>query len=224
MVLPPTSTFIVDRDIPTSAVATGSGDTVLPRNEPANVQLSAKSVSTKEKKTTLSRSYNIVKIFISLVQVLFAVATLYRTHGDQVHRYGAFAPGFTTVPYAWMSLVNLIGNAICPQYNTMYMVGSSGLDHLRRRLKDAEERDRNRFGVVGEVGRLAPEADSQLIAYYRRLSKMTPETSKNFAAALLRTMSRLAGRGWTWGTSLLVTYLPLLCTLPLSVKFFGFGE
>jgi len=61
------------------------------------------------------------------VQLLFAVATLYRTRGDQINQFGYAAFGLTVIQYGLMSLINLLGNLMCPQYPTMYLVQSSTL-------------------------------------------------------------------------------------------------
>ncbi|KAM6523095.1 hypothetical protein FSOLCH5_003714 [Fusarium solani] len=115
--------------------------------------------------TVLCCSYNIIKIFVSLVQLGFAIATLYRTQGDQIDLYGYAAFGLTVVPYAWMSFINLVGNIMCPQYDTMFIIESSDLDHLRA-LAEAEAAgaDAN-FGVTGTVGRLTRDAEASLQAY-----------------------------------------------------------
>jgi hypothetical protein len=45
--------------------------------------------------------------------------------------YGAF--GLTVIPYAVMSIVNLIGNAACPEYPKLYMIQSQVMNEAERR-------------------------------------------------------------------------------------------
>ncbi|KAL3302029.1 nacht domain-containing protein [Colletotrichum asianum] len=114
----------------------------------------------------LSCSYNLVRVLASIIQLIFAVSTLYRTRGDQIERYGYAAFGLTVIPYAWMSLVNLVGNAICPQYDKIYVVSSRALRDLQLASKegsqDSQTQDQNQWRVDGTVGRLEDHWDEQL--------------------------------------------------------------
>ncbi|KUJ17992.1 uncharacterized protein LY89DRAFT_717624 [Mollisia scopiformis] len=96
---------------------------------------------------TLAANYNIVSILVALAQLAFAVATIYRSRGDQITQYGYAAFGLTVTQYAAMSLVNLLGNLVCPQYTSIYLVRSTA-------MTDAEaEPGANAFfeGVVGTL-------------------------------------------------------------------------
>lgn len=55
----------------------------------------------------LACTYNILRISASLIQLGFSTYTLYRTRGDQIDKFGYASFGLTTIPYAYMSLVNL---------------------------------------------------------------------------------------------------------------------
>ena len=55
---------------------------------------------------------------------MFATITLYRTRGDQIRKNGSDAFGLTVIPCALTSLVNLLGNLICPHYSALYLVES----------------------------------------------------------------------------------------------------
>ncbi|RYP74288.1 hypothetical protein DL771_003109 [Monosporascus sp. 5C6A] len=85
----------------------------------------------EEPRIVISCSYNAVKILVALGQLIFAIVTLYRTRGDQIELYGYAAFGLTVVPFAWMSFLNLLANAICPEYSTKFLVESATLDELR---------------------------------------------------------------------------------------------
>jgi len=77
-------------------------------------------------------SYNVVQILASLAQLCFAIATIYRARGDQLDQYGYAAFGLTVIPYAWMSLVNILANLIRPQYSSVYLVESILMDEARQ--------------------------------------------------------------------------------------------
>ncbi|KAI8247765.1 hypothetical protein K4K53_001448 [Colletotrichum sp. SAR 10_77] len=98
--------------------------------------------------------------------LIFAISTLYRTRGDQIERYGYAAFGLTVIPYAWMSLINLVGNAICPQYDKIYVVSSRALRDLQLARKegsqDSQTQDQTQWRVDGTVGRLEGHWDEQL--------------------------------------------------------------
>jgi hypothetical protein len=114
-------------------------------------------------RTKLSCNYNFVKVLIALGQTLFAITTLYRTKGDQINRFGYAAFGLTVAPYAFMSVVNLFGHLMCPDYSKMYLVESEGLRQLREELNEPQGypiRDSRRNIVVeGVVGKLTLQAD-----------------------------------------------------------------
>ncbi|KAI9781970.1 MAG: hypothetical protein M1839_005563 [Geoglossum umbratile] len=98
--------------------------------------------------TTLSCNYNLVKVLIALGQVVYATATLYRTRGNQIARYGYSAFGLTVAPYALMSIVNLIGNIMCPEYPAMYLVWSKDMGALINEMKSEEQEGKEKDGVV----------------------------------------------------------------------------
>lgn len=123
----------------------------------------------------MSASPNFIKAIASLVQLLFAIATLYQTRGDQVERYGYAAFGFTVIPYAWMSVINLVGNIMCPQYENIFVVESTGLDELRSRLRaTGTPEQQQHFEVVGTVGRLSGDSyDNLLMQMHREETRST---------------------------------------------------
>ncbi|KAM3547382.1 hypothetical protein MY1884_009589 [Beauveria asiatica] len=112
--------------------------------------------------TTISCNYNVIKIMISLAQMLFAVSTLYRARGDQIARFGYAAFGLTVAPYAWMSLINLVAHLLCPQYNAKFVVESAALDELRDSMKHTSDDEQNKFLVTATVGRLTASSEELL--------------------------------------------------------------
>lgn len=81
----------------------------------------------------ISHHSSFSKMLIAMGQTIFAIATLYRTRGNQLSRFGYAAFGLTVAPYAVMSVVNLLGSLFCPEYPTMYLVESSIATEARRR-------------------------------------------------------------------------------------------
>ncbi|KND86342.1 hypothetical protein TOPH_09018 [Tolypocladium ophioglossoides CBS 100239] len=111
--------------------------------------------------STVPCGYNLVKILISISQLLFSIATLYETRGNQIELFGYAAFGLTVVPYVWMSFINLLGNLMCPQYLTMYVVNSPALDNLRTEV--ANKGLANRYNFDGTVGRISRETERRVL-------------------------------------------------------------
>ena len=80
----------------------------------------------------LSSNLNIPKALIAIFQFIYASVTLYKTKGDQIERYGFAAFGLTVIPYLIMTLVNLIGNVITPEYPKAYLVHSAIMDEAKQ--------------------------------------------------------------------------------------------
>ncbi len=110
-------------------------------------------------RSSVSCNHNVVKVLISLAQLIYAISTLYRTRGDQVTQYGYAAFGLTVAPYAWMTFINLLGNLMCPQYDAMFLVESKSLDQLRAQIGTAAAARR----VKGTVGRLTDESYTEYL-------------------------------------------------------------
>jgi hypothetical protein len=64
--------------------------------------------------------------------LLSSVFTLYQTRRLQLEQYGYVAYGFTVVPYAVMTLVNLLANLVTPDYPTLYMIRTAAMDEAER--------------------------------------------------------------------------------------------
>ncbi|KAJ5620595.1 hypothetical protein N7510_004579 [Penicillium lagena] len=81
----------------------------------------------------LSSIYSFSTALVAIVQIMYASATLYRSRGDQVAKYGYAAFGFTVLPYLIMSFVNLLGNLFTPRYSTLYLVRTEMMDEAVQR-------------------------------------------------------------------------------------------
>ena len=93
----------------------------------------------------LSSNLNTPKALIAIFQFIYASVTLYKTKGDQIERYGFAAFGLTVIPYLIMTLVNLIGNVITPEFPKRYIVHSAIMD-------EAKQCSGARFeGIVGTI-------------------------------------------------------------------------
>jgi hypothetical protein len=99
---------------------------------PPNAAVSA-NFDGESKDYHISASYNFAQIAISLLQLAASSITLYKTRGDQLDRYGYAAFGLTVIPYILMSVVNLAGNLICPNYDSLYLISSPELEEARAR-------------------------------------------------------------------------------------------
>ncbi|KAH0541756.1 hypothetical protein FGG08_003778 [Glutinoglossum americanum] len=132
-----------------------------------------------EPRTTVCCSYNFIKILVSIAQLLFTISTLYRTRGDQLDLYGYAAFGLTVAPYAWISFINLLGNLMRPQYDTIFVVESTDLDELRKLIAKSDHQTKERFTVTGTVGRLTVPAQADV----RRIYDTTPRNLKTLFLA-----------------------------------------
>lgn len=93
----------------------------------------------------LGSSYSVFKGLAAIAHLVSASIILYKTRGDQFHRYRLSAFALTVIPYFFMSLVNLMGTILTPDYPTVYMVKSEI-------MIEAERRDGACFeGVVGRL-------------------------------------------------------------------------
>ena len=81
----------------------------------------------------IKSKYSPVKALIAIVQLLYAIATLYESRVHQIDRFGYAAFGLTVAPYAVMSLLNLIAGLLCPEFEEIYLITSSILEEARSR-------------------------------------------------------------------------------------------
>ncbi|KAF8532920.1 hypothetical protein BDD12DRAFT_810589 [Trichophaea hybrida] len=114
-------------------------------------------------KLQLVTQYNVLKILVAIFQTVFASVTLYRTHGDQLVRYGYGAFGLTVIPFIVMSLLNLAVHLVVPTYSTLFMLHSLEMD-------EAIARGRKFDGVVGQV-----LTETNQVSWEFRLKKHRPE-------------------------------------------------
>ena len=93
--------------------------------------------------TKISRSHSLLKMAVSVVQLVLSSFTVYRTRGPQIERYGYASFGLSTIPYAFMSFLNLICVGCTGQYPYLFMLHTQTLEEARGRT-GAEI-----FGAVG---------------------------------------------------------------------------
>jgi hypothetical protein len=82
---------------------------------------------------SIASSWNIAAGVIALVQIGFAISTLWRARGSQLERYGYAAFSLTVIPYAIMSAINLLGNIATPSYEYLYILRSTVLEEAQKR-------------------------------------------------------------------------------------------
>jgi hypothetical protein len=97
------------------------------------------------KYTKIDSSYNAAKAVVAIVQLFYALTSLYHARIHQITRFGYAAFGLTVTPYAVMSLLNLCSSILCPDYSKLYLVSSSVLKEVQSRSGDIFE------GIVGDL-------------------------------------------------------------------------
>jgi len=112
-------------------------------------------------RAVIACDYNAVKILVAIVQLAFALVTLYRTRGDQIAMYGYAAFGLTVAQYAWMSLLNLAGSLMCPNYPSIFVVESQTLKDLRTKIEATGETAR--YPLSGTVGELTGSTEKEIL-------------------------------------------------------------
>ena len=119
----------------------------------------------------IHRASGIMQMLVSVVQIVAALYTLYSTEGAQIARWGYAAYGLSVLPYALMSVMNILSASIVGEY-------ASG--HVLRTpvLHEAERREGSHFdGAVGAVRKLAGPVIGQ-------------QGSADYVAAWMRTEAR----------------------------------
>ncbi|KAL7804938.1 hypothetical protein V8C44DRAFT_341952 [Trichoderma aethiopicum] len=81
-----------------------------------------------QRSAVIASSYNLPKLFIGLIQAIWAAITLWRTRGDQIQQYGCAAFGLTVAPYATMSFLNTLANMLTPEYPSMFLIRTPAMD------------------------------------------------------------------------------------------------
>ncbi|KAK3942948.1 hypothetical protein QBC46DRAFT_447257 [Diplogelasinospora grovesii] len=89
-----------------------------------------------------AESYNAPKLLMSLIQAIWAIIVKNcgsdccqpkRIPGDQIDQYGYAAFGLTVAPYAWMSVLNILGNILTPDYPAVFMLRTPLMDEVEER-------------------------------------------------------------------------------------------
>lgn len=88
----------------------------------------------------IAYNYNFVKILAALVQILYSCYQLYETGQPQIVKFGYAAYQLTIIPYAIMSLINILAAFCQPEFPTMFLVLTGTVDSE----------------IIGAVGRATP--------------------------------------------------------------------
>lgn len=129
-------------------------------------------------KVTICSNYNAVKILVSLAQSIYSCVTLYQTRGDQLSQFGYAAFGLTVAPYAFMSIINLLGSLMCPEYPALYLVESEAMREARQaqEMQEGQEeqepqtreaQEQNCCFFEGTVGKLNVDYEKQMLKTVR---------------------------------------------------------
>jgi hypothetical protein len=81
----------------------------------------------------ISSNYSVTKAGVAIAQTVNAALTLYKSRGDQITHYGYAAFGLTVIPYIIMSVLNLLAQAVTPDFPTFYLVHSAEMEEAQRR-------------------------------------------------------------------------------------------
>lgn len=103
----------------------------------------------------IHRASGIMQMLVSVVQIVAALYTLYAAEGAQIARWGYAAYGLSVLPYALMSVMNILSASVVGEY-------ASG--HVLRTpvLREAARREGSHFdGAVGAVRKRAEPALGQ---------------------------------------------------------------
>ncbi|KAK0702286.1 hypothetical protein B0H67DRAFT_547275 [Lasiosphaeris hirsuta] len=142
--------------------------------------------------TSVPCNKNFVTIIVSLFQLGFSLVTLYRARGDQVALYGYAAFGLTVAQYAWMSLLNLMGGLIRPQYSGLFLVESQTLRDLKKKV--AEQDKAHEFLLDGTLGKLTAKSENEILGVTRRnVDKITGRYHSGLVVALAAPLAVVGG-------------------------------
>lgn len=121
---------------------------------PRDAIIVPKSTEPTAREPIIAASYSFTSALVAVLHLIYVIVTFYQTtRGAQIRTYGYAAFGLTAVPYAIMSLVNLISALTAPSYSALVMVGSEVMDEALRRGATFD----------GVVGRLLPDNTTEMI-------------------------------------------------------------
>jgi len=84
----------------------------------------------KPRTINLSKTLNPLKSIAAIAQLIAAVYVLWKARGKQLDTYGYAAYSLTVIPYALLSLLNLLVSLAIPEYPMLYLVRNTFLDKL----------------------------------------------------------------------------------------------
>lgn len=129
------------------------------------------SSNSSSKTPMIAYSNSVTKCAVAIAQTVYAAITLYRTRGNQIRVYGYAAFGLTVTPYIIMSLLNLLGQLITPEYPTRFLIHTPEMD-------EAIQRHGCHFnGIVGKVKNPKKPSPNSI--------SLTIETSENGTSSLI---------------------------------------
>ena len=159
------------------------------RHLPSNVSVSwtgNEGIETQHQfQDSISSSWNIAAAVVALVQIGFAISTMWRARGTQLELYGYAAFSFTVIPYAIMSTINLIGNIATPSYQYLYIVGSSVLDEALQRPGAAID------GTVGRIVVPTSMASGHMLRHNREWKAWNARGFRNSSAMPMNSFMKL---------------------------------
>jgi hypothetical protein len=170
----------------------------------------------------IQASYNLPRALISLIQAIWGIITVYRARGDQIDRYGYAAFGLTVIPYAMMSIFNLLAGLISPEYPCLFLVSSPDLIEA--------ERHGGRFdSIVAEIDTTFPPSQSAAESILNNILVYTTVMTISFAHFIVvgilsefrENASTPSQRAWTLAWMIGNTVLPYISLITITSRFSG---
>lgn len=103
----------------------------------------------------VSGSFSIPKALVAIFQLFYAISTLYRSISTEMNKYGYAAFSLSVLPYAIMSLFNLLGGLLTPEYSALTMVHSDVMDEAIKRGAQFD-------GVMGGLVSVADQTTAKI--------------------------------------------------------------
>ena len=109
-----------------------------------------------------------MQMLVSVVQIVAALYTLYSTEGEQIARWGYAAYGLSVLPYALMSVTNILSASIVGEYMSGHVLRTLVLREAERRevwvaaMKEAEGRLEKALALATQQVDLSSRLDSRI--------------------------------------------------------------
>ncbi|KAF2021558.1 hypothetical protein BU24DRAFT_487956 [Aaosphaeria arxii CBS 175.79] len=124
-----------------------------------------------KKSLEIAQSSSLLKILVALFQAVYGIVDLiyYSTNRHLFREYGYSLYLYTTFPYLFTAIINLLGNLATPTYPTVYLLRNTV-------MSEAESRNSKFEACV--IGELLPLGDGELLPLGDEVDKQPLEIAK----------------------------------------------